>query len=85
MILSKKRIANVLRSDPCRILQCMIVVINLLLETELENPPFDFILVLGALLKFKFSKKTYLIVIKDETGLRFKKNDSTLFLIGSYA
>ena len=30
-------------------------------------------------------EKTYLIVIKDETGLRFKINDSTLFLIGSYA
>ena len=40
---------------------------------------------LGALLKFKFSKKTYLIVIKDETGLKSKINDSTLFLIGSYA
>ena len=39
----------------------------------------------GALLKFKFSKKTYLIVIKDETGLVFKMNDSTLFVIGSYA
>ena len=41
--------------------------------------------VIGALLKFKFSKKTYLIVIKDETGLKLKMNDSTLFLIGSYA
>ena len=30
-------------------------------------------------------EKTYLIVIKDETGLNFKINDSTLFLIGSYA
>ena len=40
---------------------------------------------IGALLKFKISKKTYLIVIKDETGLKFKINDSTLFLIGSYA
>ena len=30
-------------------------------------------------------EKTYLIVIKDETGLIFKMNDSTLFLIGSYA
>ena len=40
---------------------------------------------IGALLKFKFSKKTYLIVLKDETGLKFKINDSTLFLIGSYA
>ena len=30
-------------------------------------------------------EKTYLIVIKDETGLRFKINDSNLFLIGSYA
>ena len=30
-------------------------------------------------------EKTYLIVIKDETGLKFKMNDSTLFLIGSYA
>ena len=27
-------------------------------------------------------EKTYLIVIKDETGLKFKMNDSTLFLIG---
>ena len=41
--------------------------------------------IIGALLKFKFSKKTYLIVIKDETGLKFKINDSTLFLIGSYS
>ena len=30
-------------------------------------------------------EKTYLIVIKDETGLKFKMSDSTLFLIGSYA
>ena len=30
-------------------------------------------------------EKTYLIVIKDETGLKFKMNESTLFLIGSYA
>ena len=30
-------------------------------------------------------EKTYLIVVKDETGLKFKINDSTLFLIGSYA
>ena len=30
-------------------------------------------------------KQTYLIVIKDEIGLKFKINDSTLFLIGSYA
>ena len=30
-------------------------------------------------------EKTYLIVIKDITGLKFKMNDSTLFLIGSYA
>ena len=30
-------------------------------------------------------EKTYLIVIKDETGLKFKMNDSTLFLVGSYA
>ena len=30
-------------------------------------------------------EKTYLIVIKDETGLKLKMNDSTLFLIGSYA
>ena len=30
-------------------------------------------------------EKTYLIVIKDETCLKFKLNDSTLFLIGSYA
>ena len=30
-------------------------------------------------------EKTYLVVIKDETGLKFKMNDSTLFLIGSYA
>ena len=30
-------------------------------------------------------EKTYLIVIKDETGLKFKIIDSSLFLIGSYA
>ena len=30
-------------------------------------------------------EKTYLIVIKDETGPKFKMNDSTSFLIGSYA
>ena len=30
-------------------------------------------------------EKTYLIVIKDKTGLKFKMNDFTLFLIGSYA
>ena len=30
-------------------------------------------------------EKTYLIVIKDETDLKFKINESTLFLIGSYA
>ena len=30
-------------------------------------------------------EKTYLIVIKDETCLKFKINDSTLCLIGSYA
>ena len=56
-----------------------------------ENPQvkkgFNMLLVVlvGALLKFKFSKKTYLIVIKDETGLKFKMNGSTLFLIWSYA
>ena len=32
-----------------------------------------------------FEKKTYLILIKNETGLKFKINVSTLFLIGSYA
>ena len=30
-------------------------------------------------------EKTYLIIIKDVTGLKFKMNDSSLFLIGSYA
>ena len=30
-------------------------------------------------------EKTYLLVIKDETGLKLKMNDSSLFLIGSYA
>ena len=40
---------------------------------------------IGALLKFKFSRQTYLIAIKDETGLKFKINDSTLFLIRSFA
>ena len=30
-------------------------------------------------------EKTYLIVIKDETCLKFKMNDFSLFLIGSYA
>ena len=32
-----------------------------------------------------FEKKTYLVVIKDEAGLKFKIKDSTLYLIGSYA
>ena len=45
----------------------------------------DRIAEVGALLKFQILEKTYLIVIKDETGLKFKMNDSTLFLIGSYA
>ena len=35
--------------------------------------------------EIRIFEKTYLIVIKDETGLKFKMNDSTLFLIGSYA
>ena len=35
--------------------------------------------------EIQICEKTYLIVIKDETGLKFKINDSTLFLIGSYA
>ena len=34
--------------------------------------------------EIQFFEKTYLIVIKDETDLKFKINDSTLFLIGSY-
>ena len=34
--------------------------------------------------EIKIFEKTYLIVIKDEAGLKFKINDSTLFLIGSY-
>ena len=32
-----------------------------------------------------FEKKTDFIVLKDETGLKFKINVSTLFRIGSYA
>ena len=35
--------------------------------------------------EIQISEKTYLIVIKDETGLKFKMNDSALFLIGSHA
>ena len=35
--------------------------------------------------EIQISKKTNLIVIKDEPGLKFKINDSTLFLIWSYA
>ena len=50
-----------------------------------SHPLFRSFVFIGALLKIKFSKKTYLIVIKDETDLKFKMNDSTLFLIGSYA
>ena len=45
------------------------------------------IAVLGALLNFiegLLFEKTYLIVIKDETGLKSKLNASTLILIGSY-
>ena len=42
---------------------------------------------LGALLNFiegLIFEKTYLIVIKDETGLKSKLNASPLILIGSY-
>ena len=42
---------------------------------------------IGALLNFIWGllfEKTYLIVIKDETGLKSKLNASTLILIGSY-
>ena len=48
---------------------------------------FDFTKILGALLNFIYGllfEKTYLIVIKDETGLKTKLNASTLILIGSY-
>ena len=35
--------------------------------------------------EIQISKKNYLIVLKDETGLEFKIGVSTLFLIESYA
>ena len=38
----------------------------------------------GRVAEIQIFEKTYLIVIKDETGLRFKINVSNLFLIGSY-
>ena len=38
-------------------------------------------LVIRRVAEIQIFKKTYLIVIKDETGLKFKINDSTLFLI----
>ena len=41
--------------------------------------------ILRRVAEIQIFEKTYLIVIKDETGLKFKMNDSTLFLIGSYA
>ena len=64
---------------------CYIPTIKALALVMSDRKIFSSFSYIGALLKFKFSKKTYLIVIKDETDLKFKMNDSTLFLIGSYA
>ena len=52
------------------------------------EPHYDdclLISVIGALLKFKFSKRKLTSLLKDKTGLKFKIDVSTLYLIGSYA
>ena len=49
------------------------------MNSNLDNP------VNRRVAEIQIFEKTYLIVIKDETGIRFKINDSNLFLIGSYA
>ena len=53
-----------------------------LLETDLKSKQFE---PRRRVAEIQIFEKTYLIVIKDETGLKFKINDSSLFLIGSYA
>ena len=50
-----------------------------------ENRPTNSILSSRRVAEIQIFEKTYLIVIKDETGLKFKMNNSTLFLIASYA
>ena len=45
----------------------------------------SYIKVIRRVAEIQIFEKTYLIVIKNETGLIFKINDSTLFLSGSYA
>ena len=47
--------------------------------------PFSDFVTIRRVAEIQIFEKTYLIVIKDVTGLKFKMNDSTLFLIGSYA
>ena len=50
-----------------------------------HSVPFLFIQHPRRVAEIQIFEKTYLIVIKVETGLKFKINDSTLFLTGSYA
>ena len=51
----------------------------------MSKSPFPYCLHSRRVAEIQIYEKTYLMVIKDETGLNFKINDSTLFLSGSYA
>ena len=57
-------------------------IITRIVEAEMRRLTFFCI---RRVAEIQIFEKTYLIVIKDETGPKFKMNDSTLFLIGSYA
>ena len=54
-------------------------------RVQFENLVFVIMTTSRRVAEIQIFEKTYLIVIKDETCLKFKLNDSTLFLIGSYA
>ena len=54
-------------------------------RVQFENLVFVIMTTSRLVAEIQIFEKTYLIVIKDETCLKFKLNDSTLFLIGSYA
>ena len=67
----------------------MIIIFHLNITTKL----CQFFMILSCftsrrVAEIQIFEKTYLIVIKDETGLKFKMNDSTLFisqiLVASY-
>ena len=60
-------------------LRFLLIYVNLTIVTNFERAKYR------RVAEIQIFEKTYLFVIKDETGLKFKVNDSTLFLIGSYA